>query len=411
VLISSVVPQSPADKAGMKAGDILLRLDGSPITVRFQEELPPFFQRLSDIPAGKEAEVAVLRDAKERRFTVRTVEMEKAAGDEREFKAWGLTLRELTAPAARNLRLTDKNGVYVTGVRRGGPAGEAEPSLSRGDIIRAVDGAPITDLKQFRGLYEKAVKEKRKDLLVELERNGPRLLAVVKPVFDEAAQDEDQGFHIRKAWAPCETQVLTSPLAQALNLEGKRGVRVTRVFEELGAAEAGLRVGDVITAVDGVGVPASRDADGGVFQTMIRRKSPGRKADFTVIRGGKEMHIAVTLPKEPISSEEAKRYKDAPFEITVRDVVFWDRVYNRWDKDQAGVIVEQAIEGGWAALGGLRSGDFIQKIGQSSVENVKSFQDVMRRIAEAKPNQVVFFVLRGVDTRYLVVEPNWDEIR
>src|SRR5204863_3967910 len=65
VLIGGVLDDSPAGKAGLKAGDLLLRLDGTAIKVRYDEELPDFMRVVSSLPIGKEIAALVKRDGQE----------------------------------------------------------------------------------------------------------------------------------------------------------------------------------------------------------------------------------------------------------------------------------------------------------------------------------------------------------
>ena len=85
---------------------------------------------------------------------------------------------------------------------------------------------------------------------------------------------------------PISVQVLTRELAERLGPAGRTGVRVTRVFG--GSAEAaGLKVGDVITALDGNPLEASQPSDAELFATLIRQYKIGSTAKLTIVRDGK----------------------------------------------------------------------------------------------------------------------------
>lgn len=62
---------------------------------------------------------------------------------------------------------------------------------------------------------------------------------------------------------------------------------------------------------------------------------------------------------------------------------------------------------GWAGLGGLRPGDLIQRIGDTAITDLKSYRAAIAQLKKAKPNRVVFVVLRGVYTHFQYVEPEW----
>ena len=162
----------------------------------------------------------------------------------------------------------------------------------------------------------------------------------------------DPGQEVRKAWLPISTQVLTDELAKALNLEGTTGVRVTQVYANSAAEKAGLKVGDVITAVDDTAVEASQVEDVEVLPALIRQYKIGSIADLTVFRRGVKIHIKVTLPESPRQFQELKKYTDTTYEFSGRDIAFQDRVQEHWTDAQSGVMTESVSEGGWAALGG-----------------------------------------------------------
>ena len=137
----------------------------------------------------------------------------------------------------------------VRGLRAGGPADEAKPSLREDDVIVEVDGTPTPTVAALDGVLQRLTKDKKDNvpLLVGFERAGQRLLTVIDV---GRAGLEDPGLEARKAWVPVSVQVLTRELADKLGLGEATGVRVTQVLGSA-ASRRGLKVGDVITAVDG----------------------------------------------------------------------------------------------------------------------------------------------------------------
>ena len=83
--------------------------------------------------------------------------------------------------------------------------------------------------------------------------------------------------------------------------------------------------------------------------------------------------------------------------------------YNRMRKRDP-VVVTAVEPAGWAGLGGLRSGDLIQRIGENKIRGIKSYRRAMEAVAEQQPERVVFVVLRGVRTRFQYVEPEWKPV-
>jgi serine protease Do len=217
---------------------------------------------------------------------------------------------------------------------------------------------------------------------------------------------EDPGLETRKAWIPVSVQVLTSPLADRLGLGGRTGVRITRVLGGSVSA-AGLRVGDIITAIDNDRVEASQPSDEDLFATMIRQYKIGSTVRLTVVRDGKEQHVAVKLDQSPRLPREMKKYEDPSFEFRVRDITAADQAEKSWKEGERGVLVEAVREGGWAALGHLADGDLLLEIDGVAVTEVEAVQKTMERIAEKKPAAVVLKVRRGIRTLFVELQSGW----
>jgi serine protease Do len=175
VLISDVVPDSPAGKAGLKPGDILLEFEGK------RTEMPSDLQRAVGLAdPGHEAKLKVWRDGSERTLTVKVGE----APDEREAQqrsgsrggapmVLGMEVRPITPEIARQLNLRSPEGVIVARVEEGSAAGEA--GIQRGDVIREINRQKIRTTSD----YEKATREaKEGDRLTLLLQRGPMSLYV-----------------------------------------------------------------------------------------------------------------------------------------------------------------------------------------------------------------------------------------
>jgi serine protease Do len=131
------------------------------------------------------------------------------------------------------------------------------------------------------------------------------------------------------------------------------------------------------------------------------------EAKLTVLRDGAPQEVTVPLEATRLTAEEARRERNRDFELTVREVTFFDRDENRWSDDVAGVLVEQVEAAGWAGLGGLRAGDLIQRVDGQATSDIDAYRKVMAGIAERQPERVVFVVLRDVRTHFQYVEPDW----
>jgi serine protease Do len=404
-LVGGTIEGSPAEKAGILSGDILLRLGTQPVTVRFAEEVPLFNQAVMRLPIGKPVQLTVKRNGVEKTLTVTTIERESVEAPIAEVTLAGLTASNLTTWSAKELNRTSRAGVRVRGLRPGGPADEAKPSLREDDVIVEVDGTPTPSLAALDDVLVRVTKDKKDTipLLVGFERAGQRLLTVIDVGL---AGLEDPGLEARKAWVPVSVQVMTRELADKLGLGEATGVRVTQVLGS-SASSAGLKVGDVITAVDGDPVQASQPSDADVFATMIRQYKIGTTVELSVLRGKAPEKLKVMLETSPRLPREMKKYEDPSFEFRVRDIAAADRLEEGLAADQRGVLVDAVREGGWAALAHLAVGDLLLSIDGDAVVDVEAVQAKMTRIADAKPASVVFRVKRGIRTFFVELQGSW----
>ncbi|HEV7300014.1 MAG TPA: trypsin-like peptidase domain-containing protein [Tepidisphaeraceae bacterium] len=181
VLINSVERGSAAAKAGVRTQDILMKLDGQPINVRFPEELAAARKRIADLPIGSDVTLTLKRGKETLDVKVQTQALEGAVGEERELKVWGLSVRDVTRSYANDNQLNDDEGAVVTTTTPGYPAARAE--LQEGDVIRSINGQPVTDLNALGALYATSVEKKENRVLIEVTRNRGARSVVLRVTY------------------------------------------------------------------------------------------------------------------------------------------------------------------------------------------------------------------------------------
>jgi serine protease Do len=221
-------------------------------------------------------------------------------------------------------------------------------------------------------------------------------------------ENEPGAIDVRKAWLPVSLQVLTPDLAGALGIAGTTGVRITRVFAKTAAGQTDLRVGDIITRLDGQPIETSAPEDVDVLPALIRRYKIGATVKLTIRRGAATLVREVKLAEAPQSPREFASYRDSDFEFGVRDIGFMDRATQHWPADRKGVLVDAVDQGSWAAVGQLAVGDLVVELDGSTIDSAGEFGKRMKRIAETRAPAVVLKVVRGIHTLFVELQPDWD---
>ena len=157
-LVTQIIKDSPAEKAGVKVGDVVLAFNGKPINK--SQDLPPLVA-LSDI--GKEAQLTILRDGKESTLKVTIGNLDDASGiasvSGDKANAWGMELKNLASEERSALNFHDDGGVLIARIA---PQSAAEESgLRAGDIILAVGGLEVAKVEQVRTYCAKCRKTVR----------------------------------------------------------------------------------------------------------------------------------------------------------------------------------------------------------------------------------------------------------
>jgi serine protease Do len=173
-LVSDVTPGGPAEKAGIKRGDVIVSFDGKEI--REMRDLP---QIVGSTHVDKEVSVSVIRNAKKKDFEVKIGKLDeeggpRAVGGER--PELGFSVEEITPELANRWRLPETSGVVVSKVEGGSPAEEA--GMKAGDVVLEIDQTPVRNVSAFT---QKIAQYKKGDtILFLMKRGGSALYLTLK---------------------------------------------------------------------------------------------------------------------------------------------------------------------------------------------------------------------------------------
>ena len=167
-LVSRVTDDSPADKAGLKRGDVILEVNDK--TVDRLKDLPRI---IGSLQAGDEAEMEVWRDGRKRTIEVRIGSSPDAepVAKAKTGDALGLGLAALDRQTRRAFGLDrDTEGVVITAIEPGSPA--ARKGLDRGDVIVSIAGQAVETPEDVTDAIERAGAVDRSAVLLLVERRG-----------------------------------------------------------------------------------------------------------------------------------------------------------------------------------------------------------------------------------------------
>jgi serine protease Do len=177
-LIGDVSPDTPASRAGLKKGDVILKLNGDPVDSRNQLML-----HISQMAPGTSVRLGVWHEGKMQDSTITLGELpDKAAKAEGEEASGsnaleGVEVQELTSEIAQELKLpAGAHGVVVTSVDPASPA--ATTGLNRGDVIQEVNHKPVHNLDEYNQAISSSGKQ---SVLLLINRGGRTNFVVVEP--------------------------------------------------------------------------------------------------------------------------------------------------------------------------------------------------------------------------------------
>jgi serine protease Do len=177
-LVSDVVPNGPADKAGLKDGDVVLNFDGKPVTDSRWLQL-----QVAETKPGSKVPVEVLRDGSKKTLDVTVKELPgtqnlaaaNSSNDNDTGTLNGVAVADLDQQAHEQYNVPKNvKGAVVTQVDPGSPAAEA--GLKSGDVIQEINRKPVKDAQDAVNLTENS--ESKRTLVRVWEKGGSHYVVV-----------------------------------------------------------------------------------------------------------------------------------------------------------------------------------------------------------------------------------------
>ncbi len=201
---------------------------------------------------------------------------------------------------------------------------------------------------------------------------------------------------VERGWIGVQIQPVTKDIAASLGLAEEKGAIVASPQDDGPAAKAGVKAGDVITAVNGETVQDPRD-----LARKIANIAPGEKASLTVWRKNKAEEIDITIAAMPNDLGKADSSSNGGGQSETLDSYGLTVVPS---EDGKGVVVTDVDQDSDAADRGIRSGDVIVSVNNQAV---KTAGDIDKAIAEAAKSgrKAVLLQLQSNDQSRFVALP------
>jgi serine protease Do/serine protease DegQ len=193
---------------------------------------------------------------------------------------------------------------------------------------------------------------------------------------------------VHRAYLGVQTQDINPQLADAFNIETRHGAVITQIAQDSAADDAGLRVGDVIIAVDDTPLPNSETLRNTVGLMVV-----GETLNLTIIRDGKTKQIHAKVKqsqKAQTSGNVHPKLSGATFGDIEQDSPYYGRV--------KGVMVYSVKRGSPAYNAGLRAGDVITSVNKQPIIDLESFKPQVQGESELLLN-----LIRGRKSMFMIL--------
>jgi serine protease Do len=202
---------------------------------------------------------------------------------------------------------------------------------------------------------------------------------------------------VTRGYLGVQIQPLNKELSESLGLKNEKGALVAGAQDGTPAAKAGLKAGDVITAVNGEAVANARE-----LTRKVAGMKPGAKAEFTYLRDGRERTVTVelaTLPNEQRASLDRPKLDDGVPKLGLQLAPAGEVAGSGED----GVVVTRVDPDGPAAAKGIKDGDVILEVGGQAVAKPADVKAGLEAAQKAGKKAVLLRVKSKEGTRFVAI--------
>jgi serine protease Do len=167
IIVSTVLPQSPAERSGLRPGDVIVQFNDSPVTAKQDRDVANFTKMVRESPLGEVLTLHLYRSGEKMTVRLTLTDRPRSERDAREIEdtLFGLTVREITLDVRIAMNLSDDvQGVIVRRIKSGSPANLAR--MRPGIVILQFGGRPIANLEDFQNAVSELAKERPQEIPV-----------------------------------------------------------------------------------------------------------------------------------------------------------------------------------------------------------------------------------------------------
>jgi serine protease Do len=201
-------------------------------------------------------------------------------------------------------------------------------------------------------------------------------------------------------------QEITNDIAEALGVQPRSGILVGQVMADTPAADAGVKTGDIITALNG-----EKMGNVDQFRLKVAQAGVGQDVKLTILRKGKTEDVTVKLAERPAEVSQAAKPEETKQEflgIKVDDVNGPEGRQFAPSDVTKGIVIVNVDPGSPGENAGLAAGDVVEEINGQSVSSVSKYNSLIAEAKNRKDKPVLFLIMRDGSSRFVAVKPSLD---
>lgn len=237
--------------------------------------------------------------------------------------------------------------------------------------------------------------------------------AIPAPIAARVVSELIDNGRVVRGWLGVTIQTITEDMADSLGMDDDDGAIVNAVVGGSPAADAGIRVGDVVLALDGADVESAID-----LTRQVGALEVGQRVSFRILRDGRERDVTVLIGERPAedvlaanANVGAEPDRAAPgtgafFGLTVRPLGEDEREGRGLDPDEGGLVITDVERGGEAEDKGLREGEVILQATGRPVSTIADFEAAIEAVRASGRDAVLVTVHDGRNRRFVALRLN-----